>query len=366
MTRYTNYALESDDPYAMLECDYNMLMHGTPEGDPREHWIPLAKNPEYQVSTQGHVRRFLCIELCVQQWEEKYPLVSVRIPGSTNKTLREAHRLVATTFFGLLPKGMHTRHLEGDVSVYHVNALEYGSPKQNAADKLSPKKTKPPKKETWRNALGYIGLWVSSHGRFRQYCAKAISTPAITYHSGKRKGQRKHVCFGMYKNGLRIDCSLHREMWIAFNGVIPKGKVVAHIDGNPHNNNLDNLTLKSYRDNTLDRLDHGTMNIGTTHPNSKLTAAGVLKISELLASWPVRKIAAKFKVSTHAIYKIKSGENWSHVTGITWKAGVLKEPWWIAFRTAVIDGTSMKELMRNFKLTKSRATLYSRMVLNNS
>jgi len=44
---------------------------------------------------------------------------------------------------------------------------------------------------------------------------------------------------------------IHRLVWEAFNGKIPDGYEIDHIDNNPHNNNLDNLQLLSRRDNIL-------------------------------------------------------------------------------------------------------------------
>lgn len=46
---------------------------------------------------------------------------------------------------------------------------------------------------------------------------------------------------------------VHRVVWEAFNGEIPKGYDIDHIDGNLHNNRLDNLQAISHGDNLLKR-----------------------------------------------------------------------------------------------------------------
>lgn len=42
---------------------------------------------------------------------------------------------------------------------------------------------------------------------------------------------------------------VHRLVWLAFNGDIPKGLEIDHIDQNKHNNRLDNLQLSTHSDN---------------------------------------------------------------------------------------------------------------------
>lgn len=47
-------------------------------------------------------------------------------------------------------------------------------------------------------------------------------------------------------NGTR---TTHRIVWEAFNGPIPNGYEVNHIDENTHNNRLDNLNLMTHEEN---------------------------------------------------------------------------------------------------------------------
>lgn len=43
--------------------------------------------------------------------------------------------------------------------------------------------------------------------------------------------------------GINKKLLVHRVVWEAFNGPIPKNKGIGHIDGNTHNNSLDNLQI---------------------------------------------------------------------------------------------------------------------------
>lgn len=42
---------------------------------------------------------------------------------------------------------------------------------------------------------------------------------------------------------------IHRAVWEAFNGIIPKGYDIDHVDGNPRNNALNNLELVTHKEN---------------------------------------------------------------------------------------------------------------------
>lgn len=56
-----------------------------------------------------------------------------------------------------------------------------------------------------------------------------------------------------YYNLNRKHFLVHRVIWEAFNGPIPEGLEIDHIDGNPHNNNLSNLQAITHRENILKR-----------------------------------------------------------------------------------------------------------------
>lgn len=65
---------------------------------------------------------------------------------------------------------------------------------------------------------------------------------------------------------------IHRLMWEAFNGKIPKGMVIDHIDRNASNNNLNNLRLATRRENqrnTIGRPSTNTSGYKGVHFNKK-------------------------------------------------------------------------------------------------
>lgn len=74
-------------------------------------------------------------------------------------------------------------------------------------------------------------------------------------------------CSIIYDDGRRICKTVHRLVWITFNGDIPHGLEIGHIDGRKSNNALSNLELTTRSLNTRDprraekmreSLKHGT------------------------------------------------------------------------------------------------------------
>ncbi len=64
-----------------------------------------------------------------------YGLVVLRRKGRSYT--RTIHRLVLETFIGLRPPGCQCRHLDGNTSNSCLSNLQWGSPKENAADKYA-------------------------------------------------------------------------------------------------------------------------------------------------------------------------------------------------------------------------------------
>lgn len=364
---YTDDAVCSGDMVKMAHCDYNMMVFGTPMGDPEERWSPIALNPEYEVSSKGNVRRITIIDLAVNKPSNpnKYPLVSVR-PVGGRRTMRQAHTLVAQTFLGPRQFDQVVRHLTSDKFIIHTNALAYGTQQQNIDDKRSPKRRiKPPEDEQWVRVTDYLGLWVSNWGRFRQ-CTVEVLTPSKTiYKSGKRTGCKKHVSLKVAQSGRKaVYQLLHRVVWESFNGAIPDGLVVAHLNGDPHDNRLENLAVKTHRNNLHDRFAHGTAQNGERHRNSKLSDEDARNIVHALSRMPVKRIAEEYNVSEPTIYKIGNGERWSAVTGIPPRIQAMEEPMFEILRRGVHDGKSTAELARATGWPISKVVRCSQIILN--
>ena len=61
----------------------------------------------------------------------------------------------------------------------------------------------------------------------------------------------------IFADGTRVSKTVHRLVWLAWNGPIPDGLVINHKDENKTNNNLDNLELMTRAEN----LKYGTRTV---------------------------------------------------------------------------------------------------------
>lgn len=67
-----------------------------------------------------------------------------------------------------------------------------------------------------------------------------------------------HKQVKLSRAGITVPGKLHRLVLIAFAGPPPAGCEVLHIDGNPGNNNRNNLRWGTRSENVRDRVRHGT------------------------------------------------------------------------------------------------------------
>jgi len=117
------------------------------------------------------------------------------------------------------------------------------------------------------------------------------------------------VCLCSYgkRKMFRIHC-LVAEVFI---GPRPAAHVVAHLDGNPGNNNIGNLAYTTHTENMAHKNEHGTQLIGEKNPQTKLSKAQVKKIRS--SKETQRVLAKKYSVGQSTISRIKTGELWTHL-----------------------------------------------------
>lgn len=116
--------------------------------------------------------------------------------------------------------------------------------------------------EIWRDIPEFNGFYQASNlgrikslERFRKgengcliSVKERILKPQITCDGYYR------VC--LYKQSVQKHYKVHRLVWSAFNGQIPQGYEINHIDENPSNNRLENLNLMTHKEN----INYGTRN----------------------------------------------------------------------------------------------------------
>lgn len=126
--------------------------------------------------------------------------------------------------------------------------------------------------EEWKDIPGYEGMYQASNlGNI-----KSVQR-FVKQHNGGKQVKKEHLLkpskskthsyysVVLSKNGKHKSFLVHRLVWITFNGPIPQGLEVNHLNENTLDNNLTNLNLLSHKDN----MNWGTHNERVIAPQRK-------------------------------------------------------------------------------------------------
>lgn len=112
----------------------------------KENWLPVARHTGYEVSDMGRLRtdRARNGRGKTKGWRiikgsvrKTGGYVFVAIADDEGRPIHwQMHRLVLLAFVGTKPDGMETRHLNGVRHDNRLTNLQYGTRKENAADKI--------------------------------------------------------------------------------------------------------------------------------------------------------------------------------------------------------------------------------------
>lgn len=129
--------------------------------------------------------------------------------------------------------------------------------------------------ETWRNIENFPGYQVSDEGRVRSFINNRhgiIETPHILTPTISRNG-RPTVCLG--RGNRRLISRLVASAFLPNQDELP---LVRHMDDNPTNNNVSNLSWGTQKDNMQDCVRHGRL-VGNTGPAIESKKRRVIAIS---------------------------------------------------------------------------------------
>lgn len=119
--------------------------------------------------------------------------------------------------------------------------------------------------EQWKPVVGYEGLYeVSNKGRVLSLRTNRIMRPWRHYRAGLRLSLTKDKVSKMNQ--------IHRLVYEAFNGPIPDGYIVRHLNDNADDNRPENLVVGTHQDNINDMLRNSghyrskVMNCPRNHP----------------------------------------------------------------------------------------------------
>ena len=143
------------------------------------------------------------------------------------------------------------------------------------------------KKEVWRDIPEYEGYQVSNLGRVKSL--ERIDALGRKVEEKILKPQmlnNGYYLTGLYKNSIQKFYYVHRLVWEAFNGSIPEGLQVNHINEIKTDNRLENLNLMTHKEN---------MNYGSR------TERSAKKLSKVVLQFTLDNILVKEYPSTKQV-----------------------------------------------------------------
>lgn len=121
-------------------------------------------------------------------------------------------------------------------------------------------------------------------------------------------GKMGYLCFGTNAKGRKFNKTVHRAVLETFSAGPPDVRCdVAHLNGNPVDNRLENLQWASRAENMRHAKEQGTAKGGTLRP------VDVRRIRSMLAADNLTQqaIADAFGISQCMVHFIKVGKRWA-------------------------------------------------------
>lgn len=166
----------------------------------------------------------------------------------------------------------------------------------------------------WRAIPGFPDYEASSEGAIRRRTApKRNRLYPITGFCDPRG----YIMVGI-KNavGQLKNVQVHKLVCLAFHGLPPSpAHQVAHNDGSRGNNSSLNLRWATPKENTADKILHGTSQRGEKNPIAKLSEAAIPEIFRLANAGEMqRSIARRYGVHQRQIFNVLHKRTWAHVS----------------------------------------------------
>lgn len=130
----------------------------------------------------------------------------------------------------------------------------------------------------------------------------------------KHKDHRGYSWFDKQENDRSKKVMTHRAVLMAWVRLPEDGEECSHLDGNPRNNHVSNLEWATRKQNHAMKIIHGTQQVGSNCPTSKLDEDTVKQIrTYLVAGHSITYLAGMFNVSISTISAIKHRKTWRHI-----------------------------------------------------
>ena len=103
--------------------------------------------------------------------------------------------------------------------------------------------------EIWKDIPNYEGYQVSNLGRVKSLERIDALGRKVEEKILKPQLVRRYYRVCLCKQSIKKTYRVHRLVWEAFNGTIPEGYEINHLDERPINNRLSNLSLVTHKEN---------------------------------------------------------------------------------------------------------------------
>lgn len=172
--------------------------------------------------------------------------------------------------------------------------------------------------EIWKKILGYENYEVSNFGRIKSLEKIDFMHRNNSYRTRKEKIMRNGISNGyksvsLYKNKKPKTFTIHRLVLSSFIENKNNKREVNHIDGNKHNNNLENLEWCSSSENSIHAIKNGLQiaKKGEQQYNSKLKDFEIIEIRN--SDLTLNELSKIYNISTSVICSVKNKKSWKHI-----------------------------------------------------
>ena len=176
--------------------------------------------------------------------------------------------------------------------------------------------------EIWKPIKGFPDYQVSEKGRVKSL---KFGNEKILKSGINGSG---YLTVDFFNEGKKQRKLIHRLVSEAFLENPEEKQEVNHKNGIKRDNHIQNLEWVTRSENLKHAFKTGLIsNKGINNPGSKLSTNDVFQIlNDLNVGFLQREIAARYNVARTTITQIKTGQNWSHLTGITYKKSYSENP----------------------------------------
>lgn len=164
--------------------------------------------------------------------------------------------------------------------------------------------------KSWRQIPKYNGYFASKDGQILSL-AKNQNRPYIMKQIVAEDGHRYVL---LYREKKAMKMFVHRAVLMAWDRMPEPGEEARHLNDDPSENALENLSWGSRQENVDDKRKNGRLPLGEDSAQHKLTEAMVMDIRSRYADGESSSnLGAEYGIARNTVLSIVRGETWGHL-----------------------------------------------------